>query len=1329
MRNLRLVDSHVVEGLTAVSETLYLSVDTDVGTVYVATSESLIAFSPETKEVLSSISLQCEGGDNDCGPVGLQYLYDQQAVCVATKDGRMCLWQMNSAELECVGEVAQGLTSMSWSPDLELVVITTGNDTLIIMTREFDAITEVSIIPTDSGEENPINVGWGKKETQFHGSAGKQAAKKQTVHVSPAGPKDNRLPVVRWRGDGQFFVVSTIDPESDARFLYTWSRECTFQSRSEPIDGLQHSLFWKPSGSVIASVQTNQQMKVQDVVFFEKNGLRHGEFRIPESTDCNIFVRSLSWNQDSTVLALCFDESTEDGSQPVSVLQLWTVNNYHWYLKQTLRFTAGVCVAEWDVESFCKLNVVTRGGMYMSYTWAWTTDSSLSSSPEALASVAVIDGDKLLVSPMRTMVVPPPMAAFTLSHPVPVNSVAFNLSKGSNDLAALMSDGRISFWRYKESESPEGGKLGAAGGDGFIPKCSVPTLCAVARIVGLEQSDVPLSVSNLLWLSEQQLLFSTLDDSRLVSLIHTASFNTEENTVVVKKSFPLESHMIGICASSDVKSVIIQLSNGELLKFYPDTDSPLPFESASGSTVAFPYPCTHMAAAIVGNEEVVLGLTEKFRFYVNDVEVASNCTSFGVHNDFLLITTLTHTVRCICKTTKLSDLPKLSDGKAHPFDESIRRVERGSRIVTVVGNDTKLVLQMPRGNLETIHPRALVLSTLKHLLDSDRIQEAFMVMRKHRINMNLLYDHSPSLFLENLDQVIEQIQSVNHLNLFLTDLIEEDVTRTMYTASYQRMPELEGESDQQTQSKVDKICNAALAAFKRLDEDKYLLSIITAYVRKTTPELEQALLLVWSLHGKESTSAGVSAEQALKYLLFLVDVNTLYDVALGTYNFDLVMMVAEKSQKDPKEYIPFLNNLRRLEETYRYYTIDKHLKKYSKALEHISKCGEDHFEECVGLVSDHKLYSKALRLYTPGSAPHKHIAALYGGYLRSKNRHDEAGIMYVKAEEWELALEAFIASHEWRQVFCMAAKLEYSANRLSELAVKVAGHLKGKQRYAEAAQVFEQYAQDPEEAVAALIEGAHWNEALRVMHKYKRLDLIETHLREGLEESWEHHMEMLTAQKEQFNKYKKRLMLVRIQKEKARSIMEGAAEYNDADADLFSDTTSMTGGSVASLTSVNSSRSTVFSKATGSSRTRRKAENKKWSLKEGSVNEEYALVDALAQIIKSTEGLKEETNVLMKTLIQFNYDDKACQLQELLNGFLAQIQASVSTIWIYTPGSCSGGMSLGPNTTASAIAQAMQSGKRVQAEEEKLDPVLLVPPTLSKHLRWKLHMAGGDDEK
>ena len=43
-------------------------------------------------------------------------------------------------------------------------------------------------------------------------------------------------------------------------------------------------------------------------------------------------------------------------------------------------------------------------------------------------------------------------------------------------------------------------------------------------------------------------------------------------------------------------------------------------------------------------------------------------------------------------------------------------------------------------------------------------------MRKHRINMNLMYDNNPDVFLNNVSKFIEQISSVNNINLFLTDL-------------------------------------------------------------------------------------------------------------------------------------------------------------------------------------------------------------------------------------------------------------------------------------------------------------------------------------------------------------------------------------------------------------------------------------------------------------------------------------------------------------------------------------------------------------------------------
>lgn len=50
-------------------------------------------------------------------------------------------------------------------------------------------------------------------------------------------------------------------------------------------------------------------------------------------------------------------------------------------------------------------------------------------------------------------------------------------------------------------------------------------------------------------------------------------------------------------------------------------------------------------------------------------------------------------------------------------ESEVRRVERGSRVVTAVSSNMALVLQMPRGNLETVNPRPLVLEVVKKDVD------------------------------------------------------------------------------------------------------------------------------------------------------------------------------------------------------------------------------------------------------------------------------------------------------------------------------------------------------------------------------------------------------------------------------------------------------------------------------------------------------------------------------------------------------------------------------------------------------------------------------------
>ncbi len=87
-----------------------------------------------------------------------------------------------------------------------------------------------------------------------------------------------------------------------------------------------------------------------------------------------------------------------------------------------------------------------------------------------------------------------------------------------------------------------------------------------------------------------------------------------------------------------------------------------------------------------------------------------------------------------------------------------------------------------------------------------------------------------------------------------------------------------------------------------------------------------------------------------------MDVDKLYDVALGMYDFDLVLMVAQKSQKDPKEYLPFLNKLQAMDMYTQRFSIDSHLGSWDSALRNLAQLGDEKVDEVVDLMIQHSLY-------------------------------------------------------------------------------------------------------------------------------------------------------------------------------------------------------------------------------------------------------------------------------------------------------------------------------------------------------------------------------------
>lgn len=1332
MRNLKLYQTQEFRDIQVLGKPQCFCLRSEQGTVIIGSEYGLIEVDPVTREVKNEISLVAEGFLPEDGSgclVGIQDVLDQESVCVATSSGDVILCNLSTHQLECVGSVASGISVMSWSPDQELVLIATGQQTLVMMTKDFEPIMEQQIHQDDFGESKFITVGWGRKETQFHGSEGRQAAFQMQMHES-ALPWDDHKPQVTWRGDGQFFAVSVVCPETGARKVRVWNREFALQSTSEPVAGLGPALAWKPSGSLIASTQDKPNQ--QDVVFFEKNGLLHGHFTLPFLKD-EVKVNDLLWNADSTVLAVWLEDlQREENSALKSYVQLWTVGNYHWYLKQSLPFsTCGkskIVSLMWDPVTPYRLHVLCQGWHYLCYDWHWTTDRSSGDNSSDMANVAVVDGNRVLVTVFRQSVVPPPMCTYRLLLPHPVNQVVFSAHpKKSNDLAVLDASNQISVYKCGDSPSADPTvKLGAVGGNGFKVSLQTPHLEKRYKIQceNSEDEEVnPLKLSLLTWIQEDVFLAISHSQSSPQSVIHHLTMvpsdtEDEQGQVNISSSMTVDGVIISVCCSPKTKSVALQLAGGQILKYLWESPSLAvePWKNPGGFPVRFPHPCTQTEVAMIGGEECVLGLTDRCRFFINDNEVASNITSFAVYDEFLLLTTHSHTCQCFClRDTSFKTLQAGLSSSHVSNGETLRKVERGSRIVTVVPQDTKLILQMPRGNVEVVHHRALVLAQVRKWLDKLMFKESFECMRKLRINLNLIHDHNPKVFLENVETFIRQIDSVNHINLFFTELKEEDVTKTMYpppvssTVQVSRVPE---------GRKVDLICDAMRAAMENINPHKYCLSILTSHVKKTTPELETVLQMVHELQGNAPlVPDAVSAEEALQYLLLLVDVNELYDHSLGTYDFDLVLMVAEKSQKDPKEYLPFLNTLKKMETNYQRFTIDKYLKRYEKAIGHLSKCGPEYFPECLNLIKDKNLYNEALKLYPPNSQQYKDISTAYGEHLMQEQLYEPGGLVFARCGAHQEALDAFLACGSWRQALCVAAQLHLSRDQLAGLGRTLAGKLVEQRKYSDAATVLEQYAQDYEEAVLLLLEGAEWEEALRLVYKYNRLDIIETNVKPSILEAQKNYMAFLDSQRATFSRHKKRLLVVRELKEQAQQVHLDDEVPHGQESDLFSESSSvMSGSDMSGRYSHSNSRISARS-----SKNRRKAERKKHSLKEGHPLENLALLEALSELVQGTEKLKDEIHHILKVLFLFEFDEQGRELQKAFEDTLQLMERSLPEIWTLTHQQNSATPVLGPNSTANSIMASYQQQK---TSVPVLDAELFIPPKINKRTQWKLSLLG-----
>lgn len=916
--------------------------------------------------------------------MGLQSLIHSDALLLATETGDLVELNLATNTTETEAHCTGGIVSITWSPDQEVFAYVTRDGLLCIMDSMYIPVGGCELAESGFGDGAFVNVGWGAKETQFHGTEGKAAR-----HIKPnqgvvldAAHVDRSVSIA-WRGDSELFAVSFVAAADNNRQFKVFDKEANIKFTSEVTVGLEAPFCWRPSGTWIAIPQTLSNKYV--VALFEKNGLRHREIVLPFKSTEEPVVR-LEFSEDSDVLAI----QTRCKATKASSIYLYTICNYHWYLKQTLRFDATVVAFAWDpcFTETKQMSVLTEDGALHMYRWEFAVNATTTFALDDQAVVAVVDGKKVLLTAFRGAVVPPPMCSLEVVCDEPVNWVDF-----------------LHF-----PESPEKANYMLIVDAAHTVSCYAPQFeYGVLKNVQLvNQHKMPvkgvsLKYTHWLWLNEETIITVSTDQSN--SQLFYFKF-TKDGLIEFVKSTKVTGRVSRLCAIS-ASSLRVATTLGSY-HIQLDTFNPAP-------SIKYPDLVEHICAP---NGRDVFALKHRHWLQCGDKVLATDVTSMCATEQYLAFTKLDRLF-----FVRLADQQIVGE----------RRIERGARLVVIVPKDCRTVLQMPRGNLEVIQPRVLSLCIIGQFLETGDYYKAFDLMRKQRINLNLIVDHNPELFAERSDEFVRSIQAnPNWLNLFLTDLEEVDVTVTMYGSNYPGRHSIVVTE----RSKVASVCDQVVQSIHRLElTDQLILPILTTHVKQK--QLEQALLYVW--HRRQDDQ--VAADAALKYLLYLVDVNEMYNVALGTYNFDLVKYVATKSQKDPREYLPFLDSLQQIEDQhYRRYRIDKHLKRYAKAVEHIARCGADRLDEALELVIGESLYRKAMNEYAKAQDAvagrdecQKQVVHAFAEYLREKGRIREACLMYERGEDLAQALMSARHILDWQKCVALAKAMQQSDEDVEKL--------------------------------------------------------------------------------------------------------------------------------------------------------------------------------------------------------------------------------------------------------------------------------------------------------
>ena len=1258
-----------------------------------------------------STATMCVSPVHDALCVGIGYPFGQIVTISNVKDT-----VSNTQRVDEVGMVEGGVAGMVWSPDGEMVVVVGGYGQCLLMTADWDVLMESQVYSIDCSDPQPT-------------ASPEEDVMELLGRLSSVGEEQRKVLLrqqdvsISWRGDCKYFsTVVRIDENAPGR-IRVWDVEGqVLHAIGEQSPCALPVVAWQPNGRVMCvanyfpseddvdSVGLLRQMTSAEgaqgqapevrhvgawkrelrrreeaakrmgdvtgpsrVFLYERNGLQHGEFIIPGNSTSQR-IEYMEWSSDSKTLAVVL----RDTDVSAYSVQVWCRSNWKWYNKFTRSFdgVSSVKVLWQDTMDGTFLCMLTSAGVVSRVRFTWEYNSSI------YGTVVVVDGALLRVTPMQRCMIPPPMCAVEIGCGKPVTCVACTLSGENEVIGALLADGHVAYIICGDTDDWE-----SMAEEGEDQDDVSPVTVLKPKVTEPLMGHGEYQYRHIAWLNHQEIILigQSLADGR--DELFQYGIDLETGAITFQNAVEICGHVVRMTSTEGSEQVVVELDDGSCLVYSSDTKILVPV-TGFGS-------CCDVIASVASESfgHAIIGLSPQGILYVDGKTVASDATSFGVHHfsaggPHLLYTLRSNFIRTLPLNTVVGSAQVVK--AVNPADVSVRAIEDGAVIVSCPKSSTDVILQAPRGNLEIIRPRALVLPAVVQALDKGSYAKAWNLATINRLDLNILADYQWPSIVTNISVFMKSIGSDTEMAGFLQALTPQSVLGKggLYSSV------IDCPSDTAESGKVDLICCAVRDYISGLEDDSdrrhWLCTELTSHTKcgrigkalLRVKEVKEADLNIIDSKGLERAPK-ISAESGLKHILLHNVENDVYNAALGEYELELAYMVITHSQRDPGDYLAQLQGFATIENLcIKKAMIDKHLERFELAIAHLVDAGPEYFKDALELAQAHGLLRYLLSLVKDRET-RKTVQRALGESLSNKGKYEDAALAFVAGEDLEQALRSYRLACAWRPAMTLAKRLNKDDVSIKDLATRMANDLEDALSFEEAAHVTLEYLGDIMRAVRLFALAGNWREALRVAVSQGSMQILDSVLAPVAATNAEKLLESFKDDRDRVEKYWRRLKDLR-EKRMAMDALKATADaesdlplhmteldaaYENDAASIITDLSMYTDASMATSAATGTSfASTIGGRKGIKSKNNDKKKKKKNRIRQGSPEEEAQLAHHILSLLP-LPSVCTETGQLTEFLIFIGHEDDASVLQKALKALIdLQSEASADIISNPPPG-------------------------------------------------------------